>query len=122
MVKIVRAVCRGGETAPILDCRSRVLREYRPIQEESHVIKKILLSSALLMAMSASFAGPVNINKADEKQLAKELTGVGPSRAAAIVQFRTEKGPFKAPEDLKKVPGVGAVVYKNNATNIKVTD
>ncbi len=86
------------------------------------MIKKILLSSALLLAMGASFAGPVNINKADEKQLAKELTGVGPSRAAAIVQFRTEKGPFKAPEDLKKVPGVGAVVYKNNATNIKVTD
>lgn len=86
------------------------------------MMRKILLTGAMLLAMGGAVAGPVNINTADAKQLAKELTGVGPSRAAAIVQYRTEKGPYKSPEDIKKVPGVGEVVYRENATNIKVKD
>lgn len=86
------------------------------------MIKKLLLSSTMLLAMGAAFAGPVNVNTADAKALAKELTGVGPSRAAAIIKYRTEKGAFKSPEDLKKVPGVGEAVYKDNLPNIKVKD
>lgn len=86
------------------------------------MIKKILLSSTMLLAMGAALAGPVNVNTADAKLLAKELTGVGPSRAAAIVKYRTEKGGFKTPDEIKKVPGVGEAVYKDNLANIKVKD
>lgn len=51
--------------------------------------------------------GPmVNINTATETQL-EELPGVGPVTAAAIVQWRTENGPFTAVDELLEVSGIG---------------
>jgi competence protein ComEA len=51
----------------------------------------------------AALAGPVDINTADAGTLAKELNGVGPARAQAIVAYRTEHGPFKSVDDLALV-------------------
>ncbi|MGI9037857.1 MAG: ComEA family DNA-binding protein [Gemmatimonadota bacterium] len=48
----------------------------------------------------------IDVNRADETQL-RRLPGVGPARAAAIVEDRREHGPFASPEDLARVPGVG---------------
>ena len=53
------------------------------------------------------FAAPVNINTADAKTIADALNGIGLKKAEAIVQYRTEKGPFKAIEELANVPGIG---------------
>lgn len=50
--------------------------------------------------------GKVNINTADEQAL-QNLTGVGPSKAKAIVQYREEHGPFKSVDDLNNVSGIG---------------
>jgi competence protein ComEA len=36
------------------------------------------------------------------------LPGVGPATAAKIVADREENGPFRTPEDLMRVPGIGA--------------
>ena len=54
-----------------------------------------------------TWAGPVDINRADAQTLATELEGVGLSKAEAIVAYRQEHGPFKSPEDLLEVKGVG---------------
>ena len=43
--------------------------------------------AALLLPLCV-FAGPVDINSADAKTIAKELKGVGLSRAQAIVEYR----------------------------------
>ena len=48
--------------------------------------------------------------------------GVGPAKAEAIIKYRSEKGPFKEPEELKKVEGVGAATYEQNKASIKVKD
>jgi len=48
----------------------------------------------------------VNINTADAALL-DQLPGIGPSTAAAIVQYRLENGPFTRIEDLLKIPGLG---------------
>ena len=48
----------------------------------------------------------VNINSATESEL-EELPGVGPVTAAAIVQWRTENGPFSAVDELLEVSGIG---------------
>lgn len=85
-------------------------------------MRKIVLSAVLALAHGFAAAGPVNINTADEKTLAKELVGVGPEKAAAIVRYRTEKGPFKSPEDLKKVHGIGDATFQQNKANIKLKD
>ena len=42
------------------------------------------------------FAGPVNVNKADAETIARELQGVGPSKARAIVEYRETNGPFES--------------------------
>ena len=48
----------------------------------------------------------VNINTATQTQL-ESLSGVGPSTALKIIQYREENGKFKSIEDIKNVPGIG---------------
>ena len=66
--------------------------------------------AALLLPLCV-FAGPVDINTADAKTIAKELKGVGLSRAQAIV---------KSADELANVKGVGMKVVEQNRPNIKV--
>ncbi len=63
------------------------------------------LATGVLAATPA--AGPqVNINTATVQEL-QLLPRVGPALAHRIVEFRTANGPFKAPEELARVKGVG---------------
>ena len=51
-------------------------------------------------------AAPLNLNTASLTQL-DALPGLGPARAAAILQYREQHGPFASADDLAKVPGLG---------------
>jgi len=53
----------------------------------------------------------VNINTASESEL-ESLNGVGPVLAAAIIQYRTEHGPFQSVDDLDDVSGIGPVTLE----------
>jgi len=68
-----------------------------------------------------TFAGPVDINSADAETLSAELNGVGMSKARAIVEYREKHGPFKSPEDLSLVKGIGDRTVELNRANIRVT-
>ncbi|HEX3130040.1 MAG TPA: helix-hairpin-helix domain-containing protein [Thermoanaerobaculia bacterium] len=74
----------------------------------------ILVLVGILLA-SLSFAAEtrrvVNVNTADTSQLAL-LPRVGPAVAQRIVTFRKENGPFKSPEDLMLVQGIGEKTYQ----------
>lgn len=48
----------------------------------------------------------VNINTATAEEL-KALPGIGPSKAEAIVAYRSQNGAFKSVDDLKNVKGIG---------------
>lgn len=48
----------------------------------------------------------ININTADEAQL-QSLPGIGQVRAKAIIADREENGPFRIPEDIIRVSGIG---------------
>ncbi len=52
-------------------------------------------------------AGGLDLNAADARALAT-LPGIGPALAERIVAERTAHGPFASPEDLLRVPGIGA--------------
>ncbi len=67
-----------------------------------------------------AWAGPVDINKADAATIAKELDGIGKSRAEAIVAYREKNGAFKSPSDLLKVKGIGQKVLEQNRANIRL--
>lgn len=51
-------------------------------------------------------SGPININEASAQEL-DSLPGVGPSTAAAIVQYRSAHGQFRSVSDLANVKGIG---------------
>jgi competence protein ComEA len=62
---------------------------------------------------------PVNINTAGVKEL-MTLTGVGRKAAERIIAYREARGPFKQPDDVKKIEGVGESVWEKNRQRIVV--
>ena len=54
--------------------------------------------------------GIVNINKATESEL-MTLPGIGSSRAADIVRYRTDNGRFQTIEDIMKVSGLKEAAF-----------
>ena len=48
----------------------------------------------------------VDLNTADAETL-QTLPGIGPAKAAAIIAYREEHGPFRIVEDITNVSGIG---------------
>jgi competence protein ComEA len=67
-----------------------------------------------------ALAGPVNINTADAETISRSLQGVGLSKARAIVEYREKHGPFKSPDDLSLVKGIGDRTVELNRASILV--
>jgi competence protein ComEA len=79
-----------------------------------------VLLAAVLSVAAAAWAGPVDINTADANTLAKELNGVGPARAQAIVAYRNEHGPFKSVDDLALVKNMPRKVIESNRELLRI--
>ena len=79
---------------------------------------------ALIFMVSPLMAMPttININSADVETLTKQLKGIGPEKAAAIVDYREENGPFAAIEDIVLVKGIGWKTMEANRENIRLRD
>jgi len=60
----------------------------------------------------------INLNSATADELAR-LPGVGPAKAKAIVDYRSDE-PFRKPEDLRKVKGIGDKLYERLKDQITV--
>lgn len=70
------------------------------------VVALAIATSALAgVRQTKQMTGVVNINTASQAELSM-LPGVGKGKAAAIIAER-QKGPFKAPQDIQKVKGIG---------------
>lgn len=72
-------------------------------------MRKSFLALALYLAAAAPLsllAAPVNINTATAEEL-EGLSGIGPSKAEAIVKDREANGPFATANDLSRVSGIG---------------
>ena len=66
-----------------------------------------------------SGGGLININTADESSLTS-ITGIGPTRARAIIAYREEHGPFARTEDIRNVSGIGDSTYNKMKDEITV--
>jgi competence protein ComEA len=54
----------------------------------------------------------ININTADQATL-ETLSGIGPVKSQAIIDYRTANGPFAKIADIQNVSGIGAVTFAN---------
>ena len=70
-------------------------------------------------AESDSKEQKVNINTADVSELTT-LTGIGETRARAIIAWREQNGDFSSPEDLKNVEGIADKTYEKIKDRITV--
>lgn len=61
----------------------------------------------------------ININSADESQL-ETISGVGPSTAQKIVDYREKEGKFSSIEDIKNVSGIGDKKFESMKDSIDV--
>lgn len=73
----------------------------------------------ILLLVPAGVHALVNINTADVTLL-DTLPGIGPSKAAAIVDYRTANGPFARVEDIDNVKGIGPTILAEIKTLITV--
>ena len=66
-----------------------------------------------------ALAEAVDLNAADVASL-DALPGVGPARALAVVRYREANGPFRAVQDLARVPGFGPAALNRLAGRVRV--
>ena len=86
-------------------------------------IRNLFASALLSLALlgTAFAAEKVNINTADAATLDRVLHNVGPSKAEAIVAWRKDNGPFRSPEQLAQVKGIGLRTVELNRDRIVTT-
>ena len=80
----------------------------------------ILASCLFTVAAWASQA--ININTATAEEISEALTGIGPSKAQAIVEYRNANGKFKHADELVNVKGIGLSTVDRNRGYILVDD
>lgn len=61
----------------------------------------------------------VNINKATLEELLT-VSGIGESKAKAIIEYRQQNGEFKKIEDIMEVSGIGEALYEKIKNNITI--
>ena len=61
----------------------------------------------------------INLNTATLEEL-QTLSGIGESKAEAIIQYREEHGGFQSIEELKDVPGIGDSLYEKIKDSITI--
>lgn len=82
--------------------------------------KMILAAITLGLAQFAWAGAAIDVNTAGAAELAKALKGVGMAKAQAIVDYRTQHGPFKTVEDLAQVKGIGFKLVNANRDALHV--
>lgn len=90
------------------------------VGQYQHDVDQKLLSERLkeVVELCVNSVG-INLNTAS-KHLLNYVSGLGPSLAQSIVDFRTENGAFAERSELKKVKGMGPVAFEQSAGFLRV--
>ncbi len=101
----------GGFTE---DANEQVINLAEKIKDEMVIYVPNLSEESILNwdATKTADSTKISINQASESEL-QNLPGVGPTKAMAIIAYRTENGPFKKLEELKKVTGIGEKTFES---------
>ena len=80
-----------------------------------------VLAVCLLFIPVTFAAEKINLNTASMEEL-QMLSGVGPSTAAAIIDYRDNNNGFISVEELMEVKGIGDKTLEKLADQLSVTD
>lgn len=78
----------------------------------------LLISSSAMSAQAP--AEKININTANAEQISTSMTGIGESKAKAIVEYRKTHGNFKSIQELENVDGIGLKTVEKNKDKISL--
>ncbi|MCX6429384.1 MAG: ComEA family DNA-binding protein, partial [Actinobacteria bacterium] len=118
--RVVDAIAAAGGAKPGTDLSdlnlARVLKDGEQIFVEPAMVSSRSINAPI---RPAAKSGPININRATEKEF-DSLPGVGPVIAARIVAYRKVNGPFSVVEDVQKVSGIGSAKFAQFKNKIRV--
>jgi len=83
-------------------------------------VRHFLIAITFVLFSLVANAEPIDINTASAADIAAVLNGVGEKKAAAIVAYRKQNGPFQDILELTKVSGIGVKLVENNRDNLMV--
>ena len=114
------AVFVAGEAVNFIESTAEetpgTIKEEVKIEETLPVMPNVTEVSAV----EANDGGEkININTADAEKL-MTLTGIGESRAAAIIEYRENCGGFKKIEEIMDVKGIGTGIFSKISSLICV--
>lgn len=69
---------------------------------------------------SSACSSQININTASQDELDRCLSGIGPTYAQRIVEYREKSGGFKTIEEIKNVSGIGEKTFEKIREKITV--
>lgn len=81
------------------------------LQNSTNIISTDLGDGIIVEEESKNKNKVININKASQAEL-ESLSGVGPSLANKIIEYRKNKGKFSSIEEIKNVTGIGNTKYE----------
>jgi competence protein ComEA len=88
------------------------------LQDEMVIHVTAIPEDGIIMSDSNS-ESIISINTASLSDI-ESLNGIGPSKAAAIIAYREENGPFSSMDELVEVPGIGEKTLENIKEHIRI--
>lgn len=62
----------------------------------------------------------IDLNKADASALQSQLSGIGKTKAEAIVAYREQHGDFASVDELLEIKGIGKALLERNRDKLMV--
>ncbi|MCU6600528.1 helix-hairpin-helix domain-containing protein [Peribacillus frigoritolerans] len=88
-------------------------------EEDKGNLENIQVGTSGDAVTKGTSGGLVNLNTATQEDL-QTLTGIGPSKANAILEYRETVGKFKEVDELKQVTGIGDKTFERLRDSISV--
>ena len=88
-------------------------------EEDKGNLENIQVGTSGAAVTKGTSGGLVNLNTATKEDL-QTLTGIGPSKADAILEYRETVGKFKEVDELKQVTGIGDKTFERLRDSISV--